>query len=115
MTRSKVFGYLRSAETEPAKLVILQGELALHAGDHNLDLIEVFADMPCPGHTVRRPGFTLLLRALWRHDGASVLLPARSHISWLTPVREKLEQRVTDTGGRLHVLWADDDHPELRP
>ncbi len=115
MTRPQVFGYLRSTDVEPAKLVILEGELALHAGDHALELLAVYIDMPCTGLLAQRDGFSLLMNALWRNDGAGVLIPARSHLSWLTPAREQWERRIADTGARLHVLWADDEHPELWP
>ena len=115
MTRPQVFGYLRSTEVEPAKLVILEGELALHAGDQGLELLDVYLDMPCAGLLAQRDGFNLLMNALWRRDGAGVLVPAQSHLSWLKPTREQLERRITDTGAQLHVLWDDHEHPELQP
>ncbi len=114
--RPKVFGYLRSVEHDAGKLVILHGELVLYAGHRNLDLVEVFTDLPCAGVALERPGFRLLLRALWRCDGAGVLVPARCHLSWRDPVRERLERHVTDTGARLHVVWHDHEQPPaLRP
>ncbi len=116
MTRPQVFGYLRSTDVEPAKLVILEGELALHAGNHGLELLDVYVDMPCTGLLLQqRGGFNRLMTALWRKDGAGVLIPARSHLSWLKPTRKQLERRITDTGAKFHFLWDNDEHPELRP
>lgn len=113
--RVPAFGYLRSGVAEGAKLVILRGELTLHAGRRNLDLTEVFEDVPCTGLSLDRPGFSKLLKALWRHDGAVVLLPARCHLSWRADIRQQLERRILDTGADLHVLWGNHERPALRP
>lgn len=114
-TRMLAFGYLRSAEAEDAKLTILRGELVLYAGRHDLDLTEVFEDVPCSGLALRRPGLTRLLAALRRHDGAGVLLPARCHLSWRATIRQQCERRILATGAELVVLWGNEEHPELRP
>lgn len=113
--RMLAFGYLRSGVAEQAKLSILRGELVLHAGRHNLDLTEVFEDVPCSGLSLQRPGFDRLLKALWRHDGAIVVLPARCHLSWRSAIRQQLERRITDTGASPVVMWGNDERPELRP
>lgn len=115
MPRPPTFGYLRSAVAEEAKLGILRGELVLHAGRRGVELVEVFEDVPCPGLSVKRPGFGRLLDALRRRDGATVLLPARCHLSWNGSIRQQLERRIHDAGADLHVLWPNGERPELRP
>lgn len=114
-SRQPAYGYFHSSVREDAKLSILQGELVLYASRRGLVLEEVFTDVPCTGLELDRPGFGRLVEALWRHDGATVLLPARCHLSWRTDIRQQLERRIRDTGADLHVLWGNDEHPALRP
>lgn len=115
MARPRAYGYLRSGAAEEAKLTILRGELTLHAVRQGVELVEVFEDVPCTGLSLKRPGFDQLLHALWRHDGAVVLLPARCHLSWNGSIRQQLERRILDTGADLRVLWRNDEHLELGP
>lgn len=56
MPRPPTYGYLRSTAAEEAKLIILRGELVLHAGRRGLELVEVFTDVPCSGLTLERRG-----------------------------------------------------------
>ena len=115
-TRVRTFGYLRSTRREDAKLSILHGELILHAGRTGLDLVDVYDDMPCgdvpPEH---RPGFGWLLEALWRQDGARVVVPARCHLSWQQATYRDLVRRIRETGAEVVAVWGDHERPELQP
>lgn len=115
-TRVRAFGYLRSTRREDAKLSILHGELILHAGRTGLDLVDVYDDVPCGDVAPeQRPGFGWLLAALWRQDGARVVVPARCHLSWRPTTYRDLERRIRDTGAEVATVWGDHERPELQP
>lgn len=103
-TRNTVYGYISLEHADETQISRLHDQLTDHARAEGLALAEIFVDRCMPPGRIVRPGLTVLLDAIVRADGASVLVASLDHLSSLPAVRRAIEVQIEVLGA--HVLTA---------